>query len=415
MPEISIIIPIYNCEPYLKECIQSIQKQSVDLEIICIDDGSEDGSRELLEILSIEDRRIRWYRQDHAGAGIARNFGVKVSAGEYIAFLDADDYYLEKDALRRMLQRCREYGVNACGSIRCLLENQVIKETSSSQYVERAAQQGILQYKDFQLDYDFQNFIFKRSFIIDNHIKFPNYRYFEDPPFLVKTLFAMQEFVMCDVRLYCYRIKNDHGLDMYQCSSILDGIKENLLFALQNHLEKLFDKTVSRLEYEYGDKILSCLISNNVEILEKLLDINKIISRCYDKYTIRILKVLMDRNQTVEKNYEKYLKDKLHKCHSVYIYGAGAVGRKFEKYLVKIGMNYKIKGFVITDTDEKHAMEVAGLPVYEFRNVMQYVNESFLFIAVGPVYVAEIVRMLELENIKNFEIVNGVFLNTIRV
>lgn len=78
-------------------------------------------------------------------------------------------------------------------------------------------------------------------------------------------------------------------------------------------------------------------------------------------------------------------------------------------------MNYKIKGFVITDTDEKHAMEVAGLPVYEFRNVMQYVNESFLFIAVGPVYVAEIVRMLELENIKNFEIVNGVFLNTIRV
>ena len=98
-PKVSVIIPVYNAEPYLRQCLDSVVNQTLkDIEIICVDDGSTDGSAELLRRLGESEPRLRLLQQENQGAGVARNRALAAARGEYIAFLDADDM-LTPDAL----------------------------------------------------------------------------------------------------------------------------------------------------------------------------------------------------------------------------------------------------------------------------------------------------------------------------
>ena len=92
MLSISVIIPIFNGQKYLKECIESIQKQTFsDFEILCINDGSSDNSEDIIKELSINDKRIKYVKQYNQGVSDARNTGLLLAKGEYIHFIDQDD------------------------------------------------------------------------------------------------------------------------------------------------------------------------------------------------------------------------------------------------------------------------------------------------------------------------------------
>ncbi len=93
MKTISVIIPVYNTEKELPKCLKSICDQTYkDLEIICIDDGSTDGSSQVLDEFSMKDNRIKVVHQKNGGESNARNTGLKMASGEYIAFCDCDDW-----------------------------------------------------------------------------------------------------------------------------------------------------------------------------------------------------------------------------------------------------------------------------------------------------------------------------------
>src|SRR5688572_25654014 len=90
---ISIIVPVYNVEPYLERCIQSIIDQSyTNLEIILVNDGSTDNSGAICDIYALKDDRIKVYHIVNGGSSIARNYGLKKSHGDYIGFVDSDDW-----------------------------------------------------------------------------------------------------------------------------------------------------------------------------------------------------------------------------------------------------------------------------------------------------------------------------------
>lgn len=94
-PKVSVIIPVYNAEEFVEKCVRSVLSQTLsDLEVICIDDGSVDGSPRILDALSAEDRRVRVIHQENRGIGPARNAGIEAARGEYVHFLDADDAML---------------------------------------------------------------------------------------------------------------------------------------------------------------------------------------------------------------------------------------------------------------------------------------------------------------------------------
>lgn len=92
--KVSVIIPVYNAEKYLKDCLDSVLNQSLkEIEIICVDDGSTDSSLEILREYKQKDNRVIVLQQENAGAGIARNKGLKIANGEYLSFLDSDDFF----------------------------------------------------------------------------------------------------------------------------------------------------------------------------------------------------------------------------------------------------------------------------------------------------------------------------------
>lgn len=103
-PLISIIIPVYNVEKYLKECVQSVLFQSYsNYEILLINDGSTDSSKNLCNELKVQDNRITVYHKTNGGVSSARNLGINKAHGDYIIFLDSDDYWIGNDCLERLV------------------------------------------------------------------------------------------------------------------------------------------------------------------------------------------------------------------------------------------------------------------------------------------------------------------------
>ncbi|MBR6126526.1 glycosyltransferase family 2 protein, partial [bacterium] len=96
MAKVSIIIPVYNVEEYLEQCLESVKNQTyTDLEVLCINDGSTDNSLEILNRYAHEDSRFMVFSQENLGVSAARNKGIDLSTGEYILFLDPDDWWSE--------------------------------------------------------------------------------------------------------------------------------------------------------------------------------------------------------------------------------------------------------------------------------------------------------------------------------
>lgn len=133
---ISVIIPVYNVQAYLPECLDSVLSQDYQaLEIILIDDGSKDDSWKICDIYAAKDSRIRVIHQANVGAGAAKNTGLRAATGEYLAFLDSDDS-LEPGAYRHMVQLMQEYDADV---VQCLLQY-VYKDRTEVQQVTSGRQ-----------------------------------------------------------------------------------------------------------------------------------------------------------------------------------------------------------------------------------------------------------------------------------
>lgn len=116
VPLVSVVVPIYNVEQYLEECVMSILKQTVrNIEVILVDDGSPDGSGHLSDELAERDKRIRVVHQENQGLGPARNTGLSLAKGEYVMFVDSDDW-IDEDMVERLLETVRETDADAAFS-----------------------------------------------------------------------------------------------------------------------------------------------------------------------------------------------------------------------------------------------------------------------------------------------------------
>lgn len=174
MPKLSVIIPVHNTEKYLKKCLDSIINQThTDIEIICINDGSTDNSLGILEEYATKDKRIIVISQKNHGQSIARNKGIDMAKGEYIAFVDSDDYLETEHFYELLLKSAKlndadiakgQYKQNSDGSVETFINEQIKKDKNN-----------------FCLE--FCSAIYRNSLIKNNNIRFPNYCDMEDPIF----------------------------------------------------------------------------------------------------------------------------------------------------------------------------------------------------------------------------------------
>ena len=153
---ISVIVPFYNVEEYLEECLESIRNQTyTNIEVILVNDGSTDGSKEICERFCEQDIRFKLVTQENQGASVARNRGVKESIGEYIMFVDSDDVI--KDNIVEVLFSYMKSDVDIveCESTRCkeeLLENtpvNIIFEGESTEAIIKSIEYKEVKYCPF--------------------------------------------------------------------------------------------------------------------------------------------------------------------------------------------------------------------------------------------------------------------------
>jgi len=188
MVKLSVIIPIYNDEKYLRECLDSVCNQTLgDIEVICINDGSTDGSLELLKEYSQNDSRIIIIDQENQGSAASRNNGLNIAQGEYIGFLDADDMYINPEGLELMYNSALDNDTEVVSanlkfitSQRKLIHNHHY-DKGTFHYFENDCE---ITPDEYGIPFYFYKNIYRRDLVED--IRFPNLKRGQDPVFLTE-------------------------------------------------------------------------------------------------------------------------------------------------------------------------------------------------------------------------------------
>ena len=207
----SVIIPVYNVEAYLRDCLDSVLNQTcADWEAVCVNDGSTDGSAAFLEEYAIRDSRIRIITQANGGLSAARNAGMKEAKGDYILFLDSDDW-LEHNALQRLVE-------NLDGEdMLCFSGRRFFEETGNyhpaDQLTEKAYLSGMEYYNENALqsrDFAFVCVvlrIYKREFLLKNNLLFKEGIFHEDNLFTPIMCYYAEKVRTINDCLYDYRVR----------------------------------------------------------------------------------------------------------------------------------------------------------------------------------------------------------------
>ena len=213
-PVISVIIPMYNAEEYLAECMESLLLQSMtEAEYIFIDDSSNDSSVQIVEFYSRIDSRVRLMHQSHGFAGKARNLGIQNSKGKYITFLDSDDVFMH-NALEE-LYKCAvsmKADIAVCGCLIFSTDKSDTKKFDSSLKEVYLPEENTFN-ADSYSDYLFQitdgqawGKIFLRKLIVENNIVFPELPRSEDIPFTYTALSLAERITYTKQELVLHRV-----------------------------------------------------------------------------------------------------------------------------------------------------------------------------------------------------------------
>lgn len=286
--KISIIIPVYNAAKYLKQCITSVLNQTFkNYELICIDDGSTDSSLKILQEYQQKDSRIKIFEQQHKGVAAVRNFGVSLAQGDFIQFLDADDYF-EPNFLTEMIERAEKHGADiVICSYRKVDDNENITESknpNSPINLDKIPMECPFSKADFKdnifnlLTPTVWNKLIKKSLISTNNIQFPDISVASDIAFSHACLICAEKIIAFDQELINYRFncsgsiatrRAKHTIDVvHSCLALKEFLTKKGLF---KEFELAFEKAFrNHLRWDIG-------LCNNEEYENFLNDFKQII------------------------------------------------------------------------------------------------------------------------------------------
>ena len=202
-----VIVPAYNVKDYICACWASLIRQTLtNIEIIVVDDGSTDETADIIEKFALKDARIKFFKQENKGAGAARNFGLSVAKGEYIGFVDSDDWvdanYFD-DLYSAAITNKTEI------SFANILKHKGGYDKFNLKYNSTKIAQNIndkiaLCQDKKQRFFYIWNKIYKRKMLLDNDIKFPEGRIYEDVIFSMKAIYYSDKVVSVPTKAYHY-------------------------------------------------------------------------------------------------------------------------------------------------------------------------------------------------------------------
>ena len=218
-PLVSIIIPVYNVEKYLEECLESACNQTLkDIEIICVDDGSTDRSREIIVSYAERDPRIYLIDSPHGGASSARNRGIEHARGTYIQFLDSDDY-IEPMMSSIMYSTMTTHNVDIvmCGITTLYEEGQEYRDKEALEYYYKKEREGLYTINVATMAYTLASVcvkMIKKTVLDAYNIRFLENKTYEDNYFTLAYLTVVESIYFIKEPLYYRRLRSESITDL---------------------------------------------------------------------------------------------------------------------------------------------------------------------------------------------------------
>lgn len=240
--KLSIIVPVYGVEKYIDKCLNSLVKQSLkEIEVIVVNDGTKDNSQKIVDkyVKKYPDK-IKSYIKENGGQGSARNYGLKKATGEYIGYVDSDDF-VEKDMYKKLYNKAKEnnYDIVVCGNYNV-----------SEDYQNKNIDAFINNYNTDLENIFFGkmavwNKIYKRDILIKNKLEFKEKVWYEDLAFTLKAIMNSNTFAFIDEPLYDYLIREGSTMNnsnVQRNLEILDAFNDILSYIQHNKKEEYFSK-----------------------------------------------------------------------------------------------------------------------------------------------------------------------------
>ena len=262
MPKVSVIIPVYNVENYIEKCLESVINQTIDdIQIIIVNDDSTDTSKEKInKYIEKYNDKITYLEKENGGLSSSRNFGIPYATGEYIAFLDSDDY-IEKEAYEKMYNLAKKENSDMvqCGFI-WEYPNKQIKAI-----VEKCENKNELMEKG---RVEAWNKLIKREIIEKQNLKFPEGLRYEDMEFFYKLIPYLNKVTYIDKDYIHYvqrnnSISNTQNLETKEIFTILENI---IFYYKQNNIYEQYSK---ELEYNFIKVLLCSSLKRMCKIKDK--------------------------------------------------------------------------------------------------------------------------------------------------
>lgn len=317
MAKISVIVPVYNAEKYLRCCLDSVTGQTLrDIEIICVDDGSTDQSPQIIEAYAKKDDRIKVIHKENGGLVLARKAGVAAASGAYVGYVDSDDW-IEPDMYEKLYEKVREHGCDivASGLFRQFSDS-IVKVTNTiaaGVYDSDAIKKHILPsmlyngiYYQMGVRPNLVNKLFRKELLMSVQMSVPeNITNGEDAAVTYPSILAAEKIILTDEIYYHYRQHDSSMSKTLGSGADIAGIR-----TLYRHFEQAFHK------------------SGTADIMIPQLHAymsNMLVQRCFSIY---------DREDEVFSAFGGGIRA----GDTVAVYGAGNFGRQVYDYALKKGV-----------------------------------------------------------------------------
>ena len=249
--KVSIIIPVYNSEKYLRQCLDSVVNQTLkEIEIIIINDGSTDNSLKIIQEYANKYQNLKLIDKENEGCYKARNIGLENATGEYVAFLDSDDY-IEHNIYEKLYLKAKQTDADIVSSDYYILENNKLKTVDFSSSIKLLEQSNnkLIGAENVLLDAIIWSRIFKRQMLVEKNIKFHSDICMADDAFFhIVTMLNANKIVYIPDILYTYRISrkgsitNSYNEKNFDCIKVAERI---LNHAIQNNMEHFMPQVVA--------------------------------------------------------------------------------------------------------------------------------------------------------------------------
>ena len=410
----SVIIPVYNTERYLRECLDSVLLQSVkDIQVICINDGSTDGSLSILEEYYARDKRIVIFSQENRGQAMARNVGIQKAEGEFLLFLDSDDMF-RPNVLAEILGQLRQNDVELfLYDADCMYETEKLsKADRKDAYYHRKKSYGgpkngqvmfAEQMEGSELCDSASLMAVNRDWLLKKNILFRQGIVYEDCLFVFQCLMAAEKVMHRNFPLLIYRVREGSTMTSKpgykNVKSRMVCYMEILGFMLQHELPDRIAEAVAKFAE---------MVMRHLKELDFQMSMQERQSPILLSPAERVLMAGLEIGIYNTKNTGARMLflgfwERVKESGAIVIYGAGKIGRMVYHFLKKNGLSGKVSAFAVTGS--AGTGEIEGVPVREIGDSV-LPRDALLLVAANAGFQSDMLQAAYRNGFHNLEVIN---------